>query len=403
MVSGGAYLKILVVQESDWVARGPHQQHHLFERLRQRGHNIRVIDFEIDWKDNSRYSPIARREVFEAPGKIYPNQTITVVRPALIRAPLLCYVSVLLFHSREIIRQIKSFKPDVILGMGILNTYIAGRLARFFGIPFVYYLIDSLHTLIPQKPLRPFGRLVESRALKLANRVLVINRKLGSYAKRVGASEFPEIITAGVDKTRFNHNVEGNEIREKLGISKNEIVLFFMGWLYEFSGLREVARRLSHDSSEVRLVVLGRGDLQEELEELARNASREKSISVLSWVPYEELPQYISAADICILPAHLNEIMQDIVPIKMYEYLACGKPVITTRLPGIMAEFGYHSGVVYVRKPADVVTHAREICRDLKRYTELSEDAIRFSESLDWQLITDRFSSVLQNLASRMH
>ena len=43
-------MKILVVQESDWMKRNPHQQHHLMELLGLRGHEIRVIDYEVDWK-----------------------------------------------------------------------------------------------------------------------------------------------------------------------------------------------------------------------------------------------------------------------------------------------------------------------------------------------------------------
>ncbi len=39
-------LMILVVQESDWLKRNPHQQHHLLERLSLKGHEIRVIDYK---------------------------------------------------------------------------------------------------------------------------------------------------------------------------------------------------------------------------------------------------------------------------------------------------------------------------------------------------------------------
>jgi glycosyltransferase involved in cell wall biosynthesis len=42
--------------------------------------------------------------------------------------------------------------------------------------------------------------------------------------------------------------------------------------------------------------------------------------------------------------------MRDIVLIKLYEYMAMGKPVITTKLPGVMQEFGEDHGVVYVDK-----------------------------------------------------
>ena len=41
-------MKILLIQETDWIKRGPHQQHHLMERLALKGHEIVVIDYEIE-------------------------------------------------------------------------------------------------------------------------------------------------------------------------------------------------------------------------------------------------------------------------------------------------------------------------------------------------------------------
>ena len=53
---------------------------------------------------------------------------------------------------------------------------------------------------------------------------------------------------------------------------------------------------------------------------------------------------------ICLLPAHKNEIMMNIVPIKIYEYMAMGKPVIATKLPGLVKEFGEDSGILLLIK-----------------------------------------------------
>ncbi|MCK4733720.1 MAG: glycosyltransferase, partial [Methanophagales archaeon] len=50
-----------------------------------------------------------------------------------------------------------------------------------------------------------------------------------------------------------------------------------------------------------------------------------------------------------------DEKTRDIVPIKFYEYMAMGKPVITTKLPGVMTEFGEDHGVIYVDNPEDAL------------------------------------------------
>ena len=53
--------------------------------------------------------------------------------------------------------------------------------------------------------------------------------------------------------------------------------------------------------------------------------------------------------------------MMNIVPIKMYEYMAAGKPVIATRLPGVMKEFGEDHGVIHIDNPEDLLEKANEI------------------------------------------
>ena len=61
-------MNILVVQESNWLARNPHQQHHLMERLAARGHSVRVIDYDIDWKkENEERSFKPENRVRECP------------------------------------------------------------------------------------------------------------------------------------------------------------------------------------------------------------------------------------------------------------------------------------------------------------------------------------------------
>ena len=104
---------------------------------------------------------------------------------------------------------------------------------------------------------------------------------------------------------------------------------------------------------------------------------------------YNEIPTFIAASNICILPACPDEIiMQEIVPIKLYEYMAMGKPVITTMLPGVMKEFGYDNGISYIQKPSDVLKKSYSI--DL---VNESKKARRFAEANDWIKITDEFDT----------
>src|SRR2546430_12736375 len=90
--------------------------------------------------------------------------------------------------------------------------------------------------------------------------------------------------------------------------------------------------------------------------------------------------------------------MRTIVPIKMYEYLAAGKPVIATKLPGLFREFGEGHGVVYVDTPRDVVAKAKELARD-GNLRHIGEQGRVFVSGNDWRSITDTFEAMLTNLA----
>ena len=89
-------MNILVVQESDWIKRNPHQQHHLMERLSMKGHNVRVIDYPIDWKENEGL--YQGREVVDDYYKIHPQGTVQVIRPSIIKYTFICVSFQSFFH-----------------------------------------------------------------------------------------------------------------------------------------------------------------------------------------------------------------------------------------------------------------------------------------------------------------
>lgn len=388
-------MRILVVQESDWIARGPHQSHHLMERLSKRGHEIRVVDFEILWREKETKSLISRRQVFEGVHKAIKDGAVTVIRPAIIKLPVLDYISLVYTHRAEIQRQINEFKPDVIIAFGILNANIAFRIAEKNGIPSIYYIIDELHRLVPEKAFKALAKFVEKQNMKIADKVVSINEGLREYTIEMGATEEKtEVIRAGVDLERFVSDGR-DEVRKRYGILDDDTVLFFMGWLYDFSGLKEVAMELARcENNHIKLLVVGKGDLWDVLQEIRKNCALEKKLIMVDWIPYEDVPKYLSASDICILPAYNNDIMRNIVPIKMYEYMAAKKPVIATCIYGITKEFGDNNGVLYVDKPEEVVWNAIK----LSEYKGIIKEGLKarnFVEKLSWNSIVDSFKGIL--------
>jgi glycosyltransferase involved in cell wall biosynthesis len=369
--------------------------------MKQRGHEVRVIDFDIGWRNRPGHGLWARRRGLRAPSKVIEGSEIDVVRPSVLMLPVLEYISAFVTHGSEIRRQIREFRPDVILGLGILNASTAIRLARRNGLPFVYYLIDELHQLVPQRGFRGVARAIEQGNVRRASLVLAINQALRDYALSMGApADKAKVLPAGIDLDRYVAAGDGRAVRKQLGLEDSDLVLFFMGWIYPFSGIREVVESLAGGSgrdAQVKLVLVGKGDTWDELASLVKAHGAEDRIKMVGFRPYSEMPSFLAAASICLLPAQPVPTMRNIVPIKMYEYLAAGKAVIATRLPGLLKEFGEGHGVVYVNGPSEVVSKAIELAQSGALQT-LGQRGRSFVANNDWNTITDSFEADLNEL-----
>lgn len=388
-------MRILVLQESDWVERGPHQSHHLFERLVAKGHKVKVIDFQIDWKKHLHEGLLARREEFSNVLKVGLGG-VTVIRPPVIRVPVLSYISLCFTHRLEIERQLKGFKPDVVVGFGLLNSRIAQGLCNKRDIPFVYYIIDELHRLVPEVLFQPIASRVERANYRRSDAVISINEGLHDYTLDMGAdSSKAAIVGAGVDLRRFDE-ADGQDIRERYGVGSDEILLFFMGYLYDFSAMDIVAREIAkRNDSRIKLLIIGKGDLWDKLKKIEEGAGGK--VIVEGWKHYDQIPSYVKAADVCLLPSKRDPIMENIVPIKMYEYMAAGRPVLATRLSGLTKEFKEGNGVNYIESAYDVLPLVEEM---LVRSTIQSEGtrARQFVAERDWDTIVAAFENDLSQV-----
>jgi glycosyltransferase involved in cell wall biosynthesis len=389
-------MKILVVQESNWIDRGPHQAHHLMERLAVQGNEIRIIDFDIIWRSRNDRKTLSRRSIFHPIPKVIQDSHITIIRPAILQVPILEYISLLYTHQKEIRRQLNEFAPDIVIGFGILNAALAASICHKKGIPFVYYVIDELHKLVPQRYFQRIASFIESSTYKKADLILSINEALREYTVSMGAPEAKtRIVRAGVDINWFSHS-DRKKKREELGFHKNDIVLFFMGWLYEFSGLVEVSQALAEKKLDprVKLLVVGKGDLWDYLNTMKNGSGMDGKIVTVGWQPYHTIPDFLAASDICVLPARNNGIMKNIVPIKLYEYMAAAKPVIARNLSGVRKEFGTDHGIFYFD---DIAGFIRDIdgLKDRRIRKEWGEKARQYVEYNDWASVTDDFSIIL--------
>lgn len=62
------------------------------------------------------------------------------------------------------------------------------------------------------------------------------------------------------------------------------------------------------------------------------------NIHYCATLPQRELPAFLRGCTICLIPYHLNDYTASVSPLKLYEYLAAGRPVVATPLPALQGE-----------------------------------------------------------------
>jgi glycosyltransferase involved in cell wall biosynthesis len=389
-------MNIVVVQETDWVRRGPHQQHHLFERLSRRGYTITVLDYPIlrpHWPCEPLWS---RTQFVENAARLYDGSAIRLVTPATLGFRPLARISSVFSHYAALHRIIRQRQPDLIVSYALSTGLPALRLARRHQIPFVFHVIDALHAIVPNRALQPIAHRVERWLFSQSDRVILINEHLRDYAIGMGAqAERTHVLRTGVDLERIHPTASDDptrlHVRADLGLRPGDLVLFFMGWLYDFSGVRDVAGTLVDAPPHVRLLVVGDGDDYDALCRL-RDEHLGLRLVLTGRVPYDRIPAYLAAADVPLLPFHTVPATRHIVPIKLYEYMASGKPVIAAPLPGVQRDIGIGNGVIYA--PAE--EQAATALRIHPDGDKLGQQARAFVEAnCDWAAITDQFESLL--------
>ncbi len=97
------------------------------------------------------------------------------------------------------------------------------------------------------------------------------------------------------------------------------------------------------------------------------------NVYLLPAVAHTQVPRCVRAFDICLIPFEVNEYTKEVAPIKLYECLAMGKPIVATRLPYIERE----------RDSVSVVDSSTEAIDAVKRMLDQPLDAAQVARQRD--------------------
>lgn len=127
---------------------------------------------------------------------------------------------------------------------------------------------------------------------------------------------------------------------------------------------------------------------------------RSPNIHYMGQAAYDELPQYLAAWDVCLMPFALNESTKYISPTKVLEYMAAELPIVSTNITDVAGPYG---SIVRIAHSADEFVLACDEALTLSpdRYARMVDDMRIVVQSTSWDTTVDRMRKLMTSAGER--
>ena len=244
------------------------------------------------------------------------------------------------FFVSAALRGLSLTKPDVVIATSpqLLVGLAGWWIAKWQRVPFVFEVRDLWPESLAavgaggeNSFLHRILRAVAGFLYRNSKRIVVVTPAFREHLIRRWnvASERISIVENGVETDLFNPGNMDPEIRRQLGAESKFLVCYLgtMGMAHGLETLVEAASRLQSSHPEVVFVLVGEGSDKGRIKALA--ASRDlRNVRFVDQQPRERVPAYINASDMCLVLLKKTDLFRTVVPTKMLEFMACGRPVI---------------------------------------------------------------------------
>ena len=241
---------------------------------------------------------------------------------------------------RKIKDIIQEYEIDLIYSrINIVNGLIGSNLSKKYKIPFTYHMLfpkpivcmDKDKNSLKSKIKCIFARLIQTHILKSATLILPLNSFLKEYLHNKGYNKLKMYsFTVGINPLTFVPQPKNELLLNKLQI-KSSFVFMYVGKMSEDRQLNSIIRafaEVKERKNKIKLIMVGDGDNRSSLEALSKSLNLEEHIIFTGEVPYNDIPSYISIADIGLAPIPPIELFKMSSPLKSLEYMGMGIPLI---------------------------------------------------------------------------
>lgn len=197
------------------------------------------------------------------------------------------------------------------------------------------------------------------------------------------------ILSNGVDLSLFKYNKNAKEVLN-LG---DEFIIGYVGVLREWVNLEPLFKSLKNLNFDVKVLIVGKEGNFEHNIKLAKKYRVSDIVKFTGTVPYSKVPLFISAMDVCLIPFHLNHISNSAVPLKLFEYMACEKPIISSKIEAIDKKYG--DQIISVSTSEEYVEILTKLYENPRLTKSMIKKGKKMVKNYDWKNICKDLEKIL--------
>jgi glycosyltransferase involved in cell wall biosynthesis len=391
-------MKILVLPPSDYLGHpNPCRLHHIFEQFPEFGDDVFVTRFSIQNK-------IKRKS----------NVTVLSIGDTHFESLALYYGFNSFIFKKALLKIIKEYEIDIVISANLFPPYLISKVASKNYLSIVD-LVDHYPTVAAENvPILVPKRIVNSIFSSMMRSIIAnsdvsigCSYKLAEYAKSVGAKEVYRIPN-GVEEYFFNdYKFEAQKMKQKLGINDSDLSICFVGnieyWLSMGQFLEALYKIKKKIPKRLKFCIVG-GKLTTnylgQIESQVKKFNLQENVIQTGFVPHSDVPKYIALADICVSPKNPRDpVSYYSSPVKVWEYLAQGKPVISTPVPEIIQSAS--DCVSIANNSQEYCNHIMSFIEDPSLYQEKAHRGREMIKNFTWQKVARSYRDLLKQVLER--
>jgi colanic acid biosynthesis glycosyl transferase WcaI len=164
-----------------------------------------------------------------------------------------------------------------------------------------------------------------------ADRIVVVSPAFKDHLMQYWAvpAEKISVVENGVETDLFRADPAAAEVRTRMNLEDRFLICYIgtMGNAHGLETLLAAADDLQTTLPKAKFLLIGEGAEKQRIVDLA-TSRKLTNIQFLGQQPREQIPAYVSAADVCLVMLKKTELFKTVIPTKLLEYMACERPVI---------------------------------------------------------------------------